>query len=522
VEPDALLRLTYPSLRSFVHSVRVSTPVIEAQEHDIAQCAVTGFPDDNSWALAIDAKTWNQWVAVPVTYDLELDSGAHLLVEFRPVSGMRATQALDLAGLDLRGKRAPLVVRIHSSRGTTSGTGVVVTVQIGSASPIMRELWHGDEHAWGRISFVSPGTRIQARGALGEDIVLPSLPIGLPCYATALAAEAGAYGRCSFVNDGAERVIELQPGGRIRGRLHSAENQQPLSLKISWELLKDSTPAQIKEFPSQAAWWFDTATLPVAEHGEFETIIPQRVPIAPEADWPVPEWLHALISVPGCSTREAVVKADVDSIYDLGVIEVANTAPRIELATGSGLDLARMSERGLSLFMSTPPCRLTIETVSSGRGGRLFIYPETVPECEASCLAAIDLRTRQPFKQPWPFPLPDQILVEQEVQDARAFSLSSDGLYHVVSTRPLRVRIVVNDMPAGVNRVFCGWSWAGTPTTLLECSAERIPLDEVYQLQVPIKDANLWWSSDAAGPLAGTAPNLVPLDGTPSATMSVP
>jgi hypothetical protein len=216
----------------------------------------------------------------------------------------------------------------------------------------------------------------------------------------------------------------------------------------------------------------------------------------------MPEWLKCRVSIPGSSISVIVTQVQGDGIYDVGILDINDDAPRFRLEPGHGLDATVMSQQGLALLLSDPPVRLSIDRASLDRDGELHVFPTMATACDMPCLAAIDLRTQEPGNVPWPSSLPSEIIVEQELQDGRCFELSTEGTYKAVQTRPVKIDLRIDALPLGAERITCGWSWRTIPVELFSGRSPLPPVREVYSLSLPFDGVQTWWSDNRAGPLA--------------------
>lgn len=518
VNPDALISIAYPRLKSIVHAVVLNEPKSSVIEH----AALSGFVGTDGWSVAIDSDYWAKERLAPLRYDLELVSGAHVLITIKPRPALRASLFPTLDGATARSTRKDLHLDIKPYEAMSPGRTVRVEVtsdtELGNTPTTLQD----ERFEWGRLMVVTQGGDSRTVVATESVVTLPELPLGA-YIATAIVEQTGAYARGAFFHDGSDRSLNLKAGARIVGIIQCIGIDSS-AVSLSWQLSDSPAVFEDGEWPAQSATWFGRVDKPtLSSTGSFSFNVPQRVPSDASGALPLPVWLQVTATAPSSPAVSVVISAQKPGEYDVGVIVLEGNAPQLRILGGGGLAAANMSERGLRVWLSTPLVELTVDRATLSDDGTVHLYPVLDPKCGPQCVRARDMLTGKPIQFEWAGIAPQAIAVERTTEDALCFVAAGPLRFSPVESSPTVVDLRVQQIPEGEEQLECGWGWRGILVPLFSGRNSTVPFKAPYVLHLPTDEVMGWWRTidDKANISPVSSVRLQPADDG-RVTLSVP
>ena len=479
LDADALLVLEGDGIAQWIGVSATSWGMETALLEELSACCVFGAAGPNRWAVAIDVLEYRRSFPSEIELTLELTTRERLRVQYFAEPGRHIIHPLDLGSLVVMRQELPLEIQVQGGAGGSLGE---VEVEVWSV-PLPHEdrVTFEEETPWGLLQVYGADSTLRETRQVsrGQKVLLDDLPLDLRYGATALDSTTGAYGRVYFEHDGTPRVLELQPGARVVGRLTTpAGRELPRDTVLSWGYRLESD--QPRERPN---FWGSPGSrrLEVGD-GKFALVCPQSVPKPEAFVWPMPPWLELVVEAPGFAPVDRLLYVGRGGTIDAGELLLLPRAGEFVLAPGH--DLLPEEVRWHQVCPGPPYADLAFIVQD------LAIHPDG--SLEAFLVAADE--GAPSFPSP-----PPQSLIVSRLAEGAAFQLRADGSFERVPWRTYELQVTCTLPPESEEVLLLNWSWKGCTHPIRKIDASWRGEPHAIRFEAPRKDAELWWSQGSEG-----------------------
>lgn len=331
LEPDALLTLEAKGLRTGTRTIRVSNPYRtqgSPMTPEMRQAVAFGFLSDDTWCVAVShdlvrAAIHQEDFEVEILWPDHQRADVHL----RALPGARGAWTVPV---DRGAVGSPL--RLHVQRPTDQPAGDVV-FRLKIADGIYHDAVAVEQFAWGSVAIYDPRSLWmdeQRLNAERSDYTFDFLPHGVPLMLGARDEATSAYSRMTFVHDGSDRTVELQPAFVLRGCLLAADDKSPVTtVNFTWAFRDEE----------ETEYYWRCEKFPLVTHpkGYFEARGPMHVTLRDEMTLEPPSRLFVQVKTPGFETLEREFDTAGARSFDCGEILLDRRPAQITLAPGHGV-----------------------------------------------------------------------------------------------------------------------------------------------------------------------------------------
>ncbi len=330
LEPDALLTLEAKGLRTRTRSIRVSDygPSDRPMRPQMRQSVAFGFLSDDTWCIAVShdlvrAAVHKDELDVEILWPDHQRADVHL----RVLPGARGAWTVPV---DRGAVGSPL--HLHVQRPADQPQGDVV-FRLGIAHDTYHEPVAVEQFVWGTVVIYDPRSLwmdAQRLPAGSSDYTLDFVPTGVPLMLGARDETTCAYNRLTFVHDGSDRNVELQPAFVMRGCLLAADDKSPVTAAtFIWEF-RDQEQTRVY-------WRCENFPLVTEPTGCFEARGPMHVALTDEMVLARPSKLFVEVKAAGFDTFEREFETAGARSFDCGEILLERRSAEITLAPGHGV-----------------------------------------------------------------------------------------------------------------------------------------------------------------------------------------
>ncbi len=489
LEPDALLTLEAPHIRSWAQDVRTLRDpdwVIGGAEWSRADAArrsgaLAEFPDADHLLFAFSPSV----IASEFPGDADLSfaraDGSQVRLRVHATSGLRATWRVPPADL---ANCAPLDVRIEGTSPDSSWTHLRLQRLDPASSAPQRE-----DYAWGSVEIARGEAPSFADPLHGrpKDAHLDAVALGARFLLCGQDADEH-YGSIDFVHDGTARTLVLQAPVVLRGMAVDALDSKPI------------LQTQVRVGPedsSEAREWIAEDIDFGGEDGRFEIRLPQDWARARSAAVEAPEKLVLELCAAGHRSRRVAIERNGRREIDVGALVLERNGNPIVIADGGNQPQLAVEAEGLS-FADRPEEQWGV--------AHAFYVPDDQREIELAIADGADLaeplvRCRdlvlgEATARAFTRKLGEKLLITLD-GEALALSLGPEGKYHMLPRSARRVSVECAELPKDGGTWTLGWRGGGTWAGFRRVSAKGAVTDAVV---LPEMATELWWSAGEAPP----------------------
>jgi hypothetical protein len=510
LEPDALLTLEAPGLRSAARTIRVENHFDREDaplRPEIQRACASGFLSDDKWCVAVSCALYRAFVS-DETFDVEVlwpdhrRADVHVLL----VPGTRATWTVPKE----REAGSPLRVHVRRPTGETAGDVRFLLAREGDGDVSTTQRF-----AWGTV-VLYPRSSLwmdeQRMRAASSDFTFDFVPSGVPLRLAARDETSSAFERIAFVHDGSERTIDLRPAFVLVGKLVAADDRAPVTgANLIW--------AFHGEPELEYLWRFEGFPVATDPSGRFEARGPKNVTTYEGMPLDRPSHLRIEVDAPGFVPFVREVDTAGARRFDCGDLLLARLTPQLSLAPGHGL--AERALNGEQMWTSaSPDVEWDVRGGSMQPDGSMAVFLQRIQDGEhAGKFQTYRQGTNQKSFLEWPTQQPQWITLHVLLEDhdeSRLFELQGDGRYAPVPRRDFELDLKLGALPPDGSGWRLGWQrreqygWLGVNLPDLEGEMEHV------RFSMPV-GAQLWWSTTAFPPgWHGTSQvgGSIALDGT--------
>ena len=470
LQPVAALYLRGAGARERVTSVALGAGREGDLQERLALAGHWGFPDDDTWALALDPQ--EEWRQLRARFTL--GDGSELWVEARLERGARVEVPLPAASPAL--ERIPFEVTV---RGATSPVELRVDARLRLERGRVRSADGAELASWEHLRDSQSATFESADGLFA----LEGFERGRSIYLRASAPAEGSEAGRSITSNGEPVVLELSGGRVLRGRLLTEGAPLPERIDLSWEFAR-SDGLQSKKITVERSI---LEGLPVDSTGRFEVGVGddwmwEGMPLAPDR-------LKVAFDAPGFDLCEVTVDlSGGERVHELGTVLLVARVPELVLRAA----LPSSARHGASSVLCSPRAPLVRHWVdcllASERAGAPVteVYLQKLLDEDGGARFEVGR-----LRYSWT-PLEDfapAALVALVEAGAYPFERTADGTYSPVSTGPRKVELELATVPEGATRLELAWSWRGLVVPLSVGGTEvlsSLETGEVLSLELDV------------------------------------
>lgn len=513
LQPDALLTIRAPSLRSRIRSVRplASYPDQGAGREGLLRDSCWGFVSNDEFCIATGAERWRQLTSDALDVTIELDTGYVFNCSWKPTTASRSEYVIDLD----EGKAQQSAIQV-SFAGANPSPGYITLLLTGPVqdSPNILPLQHITP--WGCVTGYWTRADRKLEGVqFADKPSFSDLRVGQQYVISAIAPDKGDYGRVSFVHDGRPQVIQLLDGAELSGHLRLADPRDvPRPFVVTWQFLHDAGEATESIPPPALRGWCGIKRDPViASDGSFHFSVPTAVPERLDSAWPMPTVLDVSFRV-GPNEKNVIVPLNARREFDCGLIDLSPNSPSFILAPGHQLSGLRLDMQGYRVLIAHRPIEFQIARVMDRTDGGMSVFllvDQAMPVSgKKAVLSALDMTTGEETHESWPEEQPYELVMQYAPESATCLRLAPTGMYTRVVSHEFTVSLQVNERLAGAEFLYYGWVWEGAPFRMGRIRFVDVELGHPINLTIeaPTDGAELWLTSAWQGPVASASPYL--------------
>jgi hypothetical protein len=484
LEPDALLVLAAPELRTCTSVIRVHDPFskeLEKPRADLDRACVSGFRSDNEWLVAVSHDLITAALMKPdLVVALLWRDHRRADVHFDVVAGARARW--DVPCNDIA-PTAPLRVRIERTADQRAGEVTLKLVQAEAASREMHEA-RFDE---GRVVFYprdSAWIDPMRIAAGSSELELASLPTGMRFVLAARDMATSAYGRIEFVHDGSARIVKLGAAFVLSGRLVADDGGSPVTkVDLSWSFRDERA-----RIPNWHGWRRD---LDLDPSGSFETRGPEHELVARDALLEPPSQLVLNVAALGFEQLERTFDTGGARSFDCGALRLIRLPPALTLAPGHGLAATSLDWMGF-VASAQPDMVWAVRRgeITNDGAMRVYLLEDQLGEREQRRFSGSSWIEGASVALPWTAGGSSAILlaVGGETEGPHGFELDAQGEYVGVAHREWSIDVEVHAPPDGSGSWTVGLEWRGMLHGFGQFRETRS-----LRFFGPSAGARLWW-----------------------------
>ncbi len=489
LEPDALLTLEAPHIRSWAQDVRALRDpdwVIGGAEWSRADAArrsgaLAEFPDADHLLFAFSPSV----IASEFPGDADLSfaraDGSQVRLRVHATSGLRATWRVPPADL---ANCAPLDVRIEGTSPDSSWTHLRLQRLDPASSAPQRE-----DYAWGSVEIARGEAPSFADPLHGrpKDAHLDAVALGARFLLCGQDADEH-YGSICFVHDGNARTLVLQVPLVIRGMAVDAKDSKPIF---------HTQVCVVPDDPSTARAWRGEDFGFGVDGGLFEIRLPHDWARVQCAALDPPERFLLDVCAAGHRSRRVVIERDGRREIDVGVVGLERNLTPIVIGDSEFHPQLSVDVEGLS-FADRPEEQWgvahAIYVPNDEREIELAV--ESGSDAADPLVRCRDLISGEATTRPFARKLGEKLLMALGPEPL-ALSLGAEGKYRMLPRSVRRVSIECAELPKDGVAWTLGWRGGGTWAGFRHVVSKGAVMEAVA---LPEMATELWWSAGEAPP----------------------